>query len=39
MENNYDIFKILNPNENILFSKLSSSEIDNMITNLYKYYL
>lgn len=39
MENNYDIFKILNPNGNVILSKLSSSDINSVVTNLDKYYL
>lgn len=39
MNNNYDIFKILNPNENVMLSKLSSSDINNIINALDKYYL
>jgi len=39
MENNYDIFKLLYPNENIMLSKLSSDDINNIITSLDKYYL
>ena len=39
MNNNYDIFKILNPNENVMLSKLSSSDMKSVVTNLDKYYL
>ena len=39
MNNNYDIFKILNPNENVILSKLSSSDINEVINKLARYYL
>lgn len=39
MINNYDIFKILNPNESVMLSKLSSGDINNIINTLDKYYL
>ena len=39
MNNNYDIFKILNPNENVMLSKLSSSDMNSIINTLDKYYL
>ena len=39
MNNNYDIFKILNPSENTMLSKLSSNDKNYIIEILDKYYL
>ena len=39
MDNNYNIFSILNPSDNILLTNLSNSMINKLLNALDKYYL